>query len=284
MHINSWRELKNEMATSSPAVRYFEFETEKGSKAHLVVVDMNSKKVRLRPFVNSSGSDTSDSADSLNAIAAVNGGYFNLSNGMSTSYVVVNGKTVCDPKLNPALVGNAKLAPFMDAIIDRTEVRLGSAKDGKQIIDIANHNSANLHAGATDDSLQAGPRLLPALTAEKEAFVRKEADGKDVDSIGVHKTAARTAFGVTDDGHVLIICIAGGKQDEFSSGVTLSQLADLMRQLGCVNAMNFDGGTSTTMVVALKGADGGAVGRKMVCGKIPQTKVKSTMLVVPVVQ
>ncbi len=283
MHINSWRELKNEIATSSPAVRYFEFETENRSKAHLAVVDMNSKKVRLRPFVNSSGSDTSDSADTLNAIAAVNGGYFNLSNGMSTSYVVVNGKTVCDPKLNPALVGNAKLAPFMGAIIDRTEVRLGSAKDGKQTIDIANHNSPNV-AAATDDSLQAGPRLLPALTAEKEAFVRREADGKDVDSIGVHKTAARTAFGVTGDGHALIICIAGGKQDEFSSGVTLSQLADLMRQLGCVDAMNFDGGTSTTMVIALKGTNGGAVNRKMVCGKIPQTKVKSTMLVVPVVE
>ena len=53
----------------------------------------------------------------------------------------------------------------------------------------------------------------------------------------------------------------------------------LMRRLGCVGAMNFDGGTSTTMVVSLKNESGGSV-PKLVCGKLPETRVKSVLLVV----
>jgi exopolysaccharide biosynthesis protein len=89
---------------------------------------------------------------------------------------------------------------------------------------------------------------LPALTSEEEAFVRTEADGKKVDSIGSQRTAARTAFGITPDSHALLVCIAGKGQDEFSAGISLPDLANLLKHLGCQDAINFDGGTSTTMV------------------------------------
>ena len=85
-------------------------------------------------------------------------------------------------------------------------------KDGKSCTAISKHDAPSLRSLNYEYSLQAGPRLLPDLTAEAEAFVRKEADGKEVDAIGVHKPAARTAFGLTDDGHALILCVSGGKQ------------------------------------------------------------------------
>lgn len=104
--------------------------------------------------------------------------------------------------------------------------------------------------------MQAGPRLLPQVTAKEEAFLRTEPDGSTTDSIGCLKTAGRTAFGITSDGTAIIVCAAGPKQDEFSAGMTLQQLAEFMKQLGCVEAINFDGGTSTTMAIASNEKDG----------------------------
>lgn len=52
---------------------------------------------------------------------------------------------------------------------------------------------------------------------------------------------ARTAAGVTDDNHLILATIEGPH--------TLWDVAKFLKQLGCVDAMNLDGGGSTTMVV-----------------------------------
>jgi len=279
-HIKSWHDLKETAKTSSPDVRYYEFKTDNGSTAHLIVVNTKSNKVWLRPYVNTPSCPTSNAASMTDAIAAVNGGYFNLSNGQSASYVTVDGKTICDPHTNPALITNQKLLPSMPAILNRTEARFLHDKSGQYSIQIARHNAPLPRDSQLLDSLQSGPQLLPDLSEREEAFLRKDVDGKETDSIGAHKTAARTAFGTTADGHAMILCIAGNKQDEFSSGMTLCDVASLLKRLGCIHAMNFDGGTSTTMVVALSD-ENGTVTRKMVCGRDPETIVKSVLLVEP---
>jgi exopolysaccharide biosynthesis protein len=128
--------------------------------------------------------------------------------------------------------------------------------------------------------VQAGPQLLPTLTAEKEAFVRTEADDKQVDSIGTTRGAARTAVGITDDGYALLATVADARQDPESGGITLQQLADLLKRLGCVKAINFDGGASTTMFVRLagNGSSNSCPAGQVVCGKSPETRVKSVLL------
>lgn len=65
----------------------------------------------------------------------------------------------------------------------------------------------------------------------------------------------RTAIGFSRDSSTLYLLAVDGRQ-EASVGMTLAELATLMRRLGAWNAMNFDGGGSTTMVV------GGAVVNK----------------------
>jgi exopolysaccharide biosynthesis protein len=40
-----------------------------------------------------------------------------------------------------------------------------------------------------------------------------------------------------------------GRQAPYSDGMTLAELAALMRRLGATDALNLDGGGSTTMVV-----------------------------------
>lgn len=56
----------------------------------------------------------------------------------------------------------------------------------------------------------------------------------------------RTAVGVTADNKLLLVTV-DGRQSGFSEGVTLVELANLMASYGATNAINLDGGGSTTM-------------------------------------
>lgn len=62
----------------------------------------------------------------------------------------------------------------------------------------------------------------------------------------------RTAIGSSQDGRQLLLVTVDGRQNS-SIGMTLSELAQFMRQLGCQNALNLDGGGSTTMVARTPG-------------------------------
>jgi len=62
----------------------------------------------------------------------------------------------------------------------------------------------------------------------------------------------RTALGITKDGNILLYTI-DGRQTGYSYGVQLKTLAKRMAELGCVNAINLDGGGSTSYVLQLPG-------------------------------
>lgn len=57
----------------------------------------------------------------------------------------------------------------------------------------------------------------------------------------------RTAIGYTKDNEFIMVTVDGREQS--SVGMTLTQLAKFMQELGCVNAMNLDGGGSSVMYV-----------------------------------
>ncbi len=87
-----------------------------------------------------------------------------------------------------------------------------------------------------------GPRLVRDgeihITGEAELFQADVLMGR----------APRTALGFTED-HKLLLVTVNGRQPGISVGMTLTELAELMLELGAVNAMNLDGGGSTTMVI-----------------------------------
>ncbi|HXG40716.1 MAG TPA: phosphodiester glycosidase family protein [Candidatus Limnocylindrales bacterium] len=62
----------------------------------------------------------------------------------------------------------------------------------------------------------------------------------------------RTAVGVTASGDVVLVTV-DGRQSDYSTGMTLPDLAQLMLSRGAVDAINLDGGGSTTMAVRLPG-------------------------------
>ncbi len=219
--------------------------------AHVVSIDTTGDEWSLKPFMSDLTETTSEMASRVDAVVAVNAGFFNLSDGESASYIVIDGKQVCEPRHNMALVNNRSLRPFLTQIFNRSEVRVLKNKDGKSEYRIQAHTDAIPAKLKLVHSLQAGPQLLPKLTSRPEAFVRTPPGGKTADSIGTNMRAARTCLGIGDSGILYLVCVQGRRTKEFSEGISLLGLSDFMRQLGCGSAINFDGGTSTTMVLKL---------------------------------
>ncbi|MBR5586937.1 MAG: phosphodiester glycosidase family protein [Clostridia bacterium] len=70
--------------------------------------------------------------------------------------------------------------------------------------------------------------------------------------------APRTALGVTEDGNIILYTI-DGRQLDYSYGVQLKTLASRMKELGCRDAINLDGGGSTTFIAQLPGMSASVV-------------------------
>jgi exopolysaccharide biosynthesis protein len=58
----------------------------------------------------------------------------------------------------------------------------------------------------------------------------------------------RTCMGYTKDGW-LIIMVIQGRFPAIAAGTTLTQTAQLLKDLGCVEALNLDGGGSSCMLI-----------------------------------
>ncbi len=63
----------------------------------------------------------------------------------------------------------------------------------------------------------------------------------------------RTAVGLNRDGTKLFMCVVDGRQPTYSMGMTTPELGELLKQYGVWNAINFDGGGSSTLVFDLYG-------------------------------
>ncbi len=61
--------------------------------------------------------------------------------------------------------------------------------------------------------------------------------------------APRSAIGVREDGSVVIAVVDGRADVSHSVGATLAELAEIMKGLGCRQAMNMDGGGSSVMFI-----------------------------------
>lgn len=83
----------------------------------------------------------------------------------------------------------------------------------------------------------------PYLVRNSQIFV----DTKEEKLSAISGKNPRSAIGYTSDGNFIIAAIDG--REGSSVGLTLNELAYFMKSLGCVNAINLDGGGSTVMYV-----------------------------------
>jgi hypothetical protein len=85
----------------------------------------------------------------------------------------------------------------------------------------------------------------PILVRNGQVIVDGAAEG--FDSSFVNDPHARTAVGISRDGKITIVTV--DDSSSLSAGISLPDLAGLLQSLGAVDAINLDGGGSTTMVV-----------------------------------
>lgn len=129
----------------------------------------------------------------------------------------------------------------------------------KQLKPLINEKKVELEIATTPDwngvkhIISGGPYLVK----NSEVFVDMTA--QKLGAIGGKNP--RSAIGYTKDGNLIMAAVDG--REGSSVGMTLMQLAYFMKSIGCVNAMNLDGGGSTVMYV-----DGAVVNSPQVKGGI----------------
>jgi hypothetical protein len=79
-------------------------------------------------------------------------------------------------------------------------------------------------------------------------------DGSPLAGLDTRTAATRTAAGIGDHGHRLYLLALDGTA-ETSAGLTISELAAVLRGFGADDGVNLDGGGSTTLVTRDPGAD-----------------------------
>lgn len=230
------------VASSPPkTIRYFE-RTLPQSIAHILLIPANSRFL-VTPALSQKVATVEEFTQKHRAIAILNAGFFDPTNQKSTSYIVIQGKLIANPKENERLVNNPNLKPYLSQIFNRTEFRRYLCG---QIIrySIALHSQSPPAGCQLVDAIGAGPRLLPELTLVKEGFVD---NANKRDALGSNQPNARTAVGITRDGSVVLVMVAQKPSVSANSGVSLAALADLMKTLGADKAMNLDGGSSSSL-------------------------------------
>jgi len=166
--------------------------------------------------------NTSDIAADNGAVFAVNGDYYGF---RRTGIVIRNGVAYRDEGAREGL------AFYRDGTV---EVYDETATTADQLV-----------AEGVWNTLSFGPTLV------KDGGVVDGIDQVEVDTnVGNHSIQGnqpRTAVGVIGTNH-LVFVVVDGRSPGYSAGVTMSELARIMQDLGATTAYNLDGGGSATMV------------------------------------
>ena len=186
-------------------------------------------------------------AEEAGAIAAINAGFFDPQNGLTTSYVTLQNRLAADPRQNPRLMENPDLAPYLDAILDRSEFRIYDCEDGVQYA-IALHSTPIPDACTLNAAVGAGPQLLPNITGYEEGFLANNSQGEVIrDAVGSQYPNARSAIGLKADGSVVFVMASQRSDVAAPTGLSFDDLAIFLQELDVVSALNLDGGSSSSL-------------------------------------
>ena len=213
------------------------------SIVHVVTVYHFSER-HILPKVMAELTNIEKLAEKSRAIVAINGGYFDPANQKTTSYITRDTVLVADPRTNERLIDNPDLQPYLGKILDRAEFRRYSC-DGTIKYDIALRSAAIPDNCILQDALGAGPQLLPEDNSVAEGFTAYQ-NGKLIrNAIGGDVPNARSAVAITPQQDIILAMVEQRKPD--NSGMSLADLATFLKSLGATEAMNLDGGSSSSL-------------------------------------
>lgn len=215
--------------------RYFPSLFHAPENINMISVDLRDTTLKISIAYNDSLLEpVSEFGKACNAIAGVNGNFFNTHIGGSVCFLKVDGRVV--NRTHDELNGTLYL-PWLDtAALAISENRVAI------IIKPADTRWAQNHFDFPT-IISAGPLLV-----WNSRIVRQRA----------HKwnetRYSRTGIGLTKDHHLLLVAIDGNAKE--SAGVTIPEFAALFKALKSVSALNVDGGGSTTMWVSSEPENG----------------------------
>lgn len=148
-----------------------------------------------------------------------------------------------------AVPAGGQTVQAIGADVDKLAALAVPGKKLKVDTDLLTENGKTLTTTPSTDVVNGGPTLVHDgqldVTAKRDGMVRTN-DSNSFFYGWVHKRNPRTFAGVDAQGRTLLVT-ADGRQTT-SLGLSLNEEAHVAKSLGMVNAMNLDGGGSTTMV------------------------------------
>lgn len=181
------------------------------------VFDLGHEKQLLR--------STSDFGKSAQALAALNGTFFDTKNGGSVDFIKVNGEIIHENRLDK----NGSRSIHQQSGVVLKDGKLAIAKwDGK----------ANWEQSLDAQSMMvSGPLLI----------LNNQTESLDTANVFNKTRHPRSAIAVKKNKRVLLITVDG--RHENAAGMSLFELSKLMRWLGAREGINLDGGGSTALWV-----------------------------------
>jgi exopolysaccharide biosynthesis protein len=197
---------------------------------NVLIVNVRKRQVSLS-YNPSRNMKLSSQVENSKAIAAVNGGFFNIKEGGSVTYIRTAGKILETDTARRWSRNSNMTGSFL---VDAT---------GKVLLDSARTNSWYDTHPEYSEVLVTGPLLLKgegksALPATSLVTVRHP----------------RTAIGKSGKNKIILLTLDGRTKE--ARGLTLHELTDLLISFGCSDALNLDGGGSTTMWIQGKPFNG----------------------------
>ncbi len=166
--------------------------------------------------------DSEHYIENYNVIAAINGDGYNMETGKPGGLLIMDGKEYHGPSANGFF---------------------GITKDGKAVI------------GTTEEyNTIYKDQLKEAIGGFGSKLITNGQIEISKDSSYYTTRHSRTAIGITRTGKVVFM-VLDGRQEPVSCGGSMIEIAHIMFEAGCVEAINLDGGGSTTYVAKLEGED-----------------------------
>lgn len=197
-----------------------------GAAQYVFLMEIPSTEVhRIHYAYDSLLAPTSMQAQRYEALAAVNGSFFDMK----------KGNPICFLRIDSIEVGEN--TPLKTDSIHRKYYQYATLCLAGDSLDFVIPDSSRFSEQSLTckDIMTAGPMLLHCDSVMPQ---------RDDRTFVTHRHN-RTAVGQRADGTVVIL-VADGRSSSQAAGFSLPELARVMRWLGCRHAINFDGGGSST--------------------------------------
>jgi hypothetical protein len=239
--------------------------TQGAIKAFAFVYDLNDTTIEFSTALNTARKTPNDwqLGESGNKLAVINGGYFDLTNGASYSLVVNNGA-----QLSPNVKALTRTLNGVATTYYPTRAAFGLTGRIPSVAWTYNTTGTTNYAypQPSPNALNSPPKAVPSATfpANGAIWQVNQAIGgspmliknnsimiSDVEElIDINNTTgrSRTAIGFTAQKR-LILLVVEKSSAKGTDGVSLAQEAQILKDMGCTDAINLDGGGSTCMLV-----------------------------------